>query len=390
MPHFPELVSTAQHMSAGVFGKTTQAGPEKPDRVFSLHVGDTYLEPLPAARAEAQHSAELPGLHQYSATQGEPRLLKAIVEKLKKRSGITVDQANVQVMPGATAAMGIICSTLVDAGDEVIIPSPFWPLIRGAVRARGATAVEVPLYSRLDEPGFDPVAAIEAAITPRTVALYINAPNNPTGRVLPERALAQIAQLAERHALWIISDEAYEDIWFGDAAPASVFARPDFAARTLATHSVSKAYALAGARIGYTHGPRQTMDTIRGVQTFYSYCAPRPMQYAAARAIEQGDSWLTQMRAIYGSAGRAAARALEQRAPEGGTFLFFDLSPFMKRSENLSDVLDRCAEAGVLLTPGTACGADFTTWARLCFTTVPEPDLHEALRRLRAVLFTKA
>jgi N-succinyldiaminopimelate aminotransferase len=390
MPHFPELVSTAQHMSAGVFGKTAQRSSSQPDRVFALNVGDTYLEPLLAARAEAQSSAELPGLHQYSATQGEPRLLKAIVDKLKRRSGIDVDQGRVQVMPGATAAMGIICSTLIDAGDEVIILAPFWPLIRGAVRARGARAVEVPLFTRLDEPGFDPVAAIEAAITPRTVAIYINAPNNPTGRVLPERALAQVAALAERHALWIISDEAYEDIWFGDEAPASVFARPDFAARTLATHSVSKAYALAGARVGYTHGPSQTMDTIRGVQTFYSYCAPRPMQFAAARAIEQGDAWLAQMRATYASAARAAARALEQRAPQGGTFLFFDLLPFMKRSEELSDILDRCAQAGVLLTPGTACGVDFATWARLCFTTVPEADLHEALRRLRAVLFTQS
>jgi N-succinyldiaminopimelate aminotransferase len=387
MPHFPELVSTAQHMSAGVFGKASQRGGVQPDRVFSLHVGDTYLEPLPAARAEAQSSAELPRLHNYSATQGEPRLLKAIVDKLRRRSGVQVDPENVQVMPGATAAMGIICSTLVDAGDEVIIPAPFWPLIRGAVRARGAHAVEVPLFTRLDEPGFDPVAAIEAAITPRTVAIYINAPNNPTGRVLSDRHLAQIAALAERHALWIISDEAYEDIWFGAEAPASVFARPDFAARTLATHSVSKAYALAGARVGYTHGPRATMDTIRGVQTFYSYCAPRPMQFAAACAMEQGDTWLDQMRATYASAARASASALEQRAPEGGTFLFFDMQPFMRRSEQLSDVLDRCAEAGVMLTPGTSCGAHYMSWARLCFTTVPEIELSEALRRLRAVLF---
>jgi N-succinyldiaminopimelate aminotransferase len=314
-------------------------------------------------------------------------LITAIVDKLKKKNGVIVDPACVQVMPGATAAMGIICNTLVDAGDEVIIPSPFWPLIRGAVRARGATAVEVPLFSRLDDPGFDPVAAIEAAITPRTVAIYINAPNNPTGRVLPDRVLAHVAALAERHKLWIISDEAYEDIWFGAEAPASAFARPDFAGRTLVTHSVSKAYALAGARVGYTHGPRETMDTIRGVQTFYSYCAPRPMQFAAACAIEQGDAWLAQMRATYASAGRAAASALEQRAPEGGTFLFFDMKPFMRRSEELSDVLDRCAEAGVMLTPGTACGVDYPTWARLCFTTVPEPELHEALRRLRSVLF---
>lgn len=388
MPHFPQLVSTAQHMSAGVFGKaSSQRTAAQPDRVFALNVGDTYLEPLPAARAEAQHSDALPRLHNYSPTQGEPRLITAIVDKLRKRSGVTVDPSVVQVMPGATAAMGIICSTLVDADDEVIIPSPFWPLIRGAVRARGARAVEVPLFTRLGEPGFDPVAAIEAAITPRTCAIYLNAPNNPTGHVLPAKVVSQIAELAARHSLWIISDEAYEDIWFGAEAPASVFANRELAPRTIVTHSVSKAYALAGARVGYTHGPSDVMDTIRGVQTFYSYCAPRPMQFAAACALEQGDAWLAQMRATYASAARAAAQALEQRAPTGGTFLFFDVKPFMKRSDALSDVLDRCADAGVLLTPGTACGTDFGTWARLCFTTVPEPDLHEALRRLRAVLF---
>src|SRR3978361_219574 len=94
MPHFPQLVPTAQHMSAGVFGKTSQSsktGGAPPARVFALNVGDTYLEPLAAARAEAQHSDELPRLHNYSPTQGEPRLIAAIVDKLKKRSAWTVD-----------------------------------------------------------------------------------------------------------------------------------------------------------------------------------------------------------------------------------------------------------------------------------------------------------
>ena len=376
-------------MSAGVFGKVSSRSAANPSRIFSLHVGDTYLEPLPAARAEAQFTADVPRLHNYSPTQGEPALIAAIVRKVARRSGVTLDPARVQVMPGATSAMGIVCAALVDAGDEVIIPAPFWPLIRGAVRARGATAVEVPIFSRLSEPGFDPVAAIAAAITERTSAIYLNMPNNPTGHVLPDRVLAGIAELAEKHALWIIADEAYEDIWFGSEAPPSVFARADMAGRTVTTHSVSKAYAMAGARVGYTHGPAQTqiMEIIRGVQTFYSYCAPRPMQFAAACALDQGDEWLTQMRAIYGRAARLSAEALEQPVPPGGTFLFFDMRPFMRRSETLTDILERCLEAGVMLTPGTACGTDFGTWARLCFTTVPEPELQEALKALRSVLF---
>lgn len=374
-------------MSAGVFGRVVTRAAAPPDRIYPLHVGDTYLEPLPAARAEAQASSAVPRLYNYSATQGEPALLAAIARKVARRSGITLDPSCIQVMPGATAAMGIVCSTLLEAGDEVILPAPFWPLIRGAVRARGATAVEVPIFSRLHEPSFDVLAAIEAAITQRTTAIYLNLPNNPTGHVLPEGVLAGIARLAAQHGLWVIADDAYEDIWFGPQAPPSVFTRPDLAGRVIATHSVSKAYALAGARVGYTHGPLDAMAAIVGVQTFYSYCAARPMQFAAARALDEGEEWQAQMRVTYGRAARLAAEALEQPTPSGGTFLFFDARPFMRGSETLTDVLERCLQAGVMLTPGTACGADYGGWARLCFTSVPEPELVEALARLRKVLF---
>jgi len=387
MPRFPLIAPSAHIFSEGVFGKVVQRSAARPAKIFSLHVGDTYLEPMPIARAEAQFTESQPRLHNYSPTQGEPALLSAIVGKVSRRSGVTLDPALIQVMAGATAAMGIVCSALLEPGDEVIIPAPFWPLIRGAVRGRGAIPVEVPLFTRLDEPGFDAVAEIERAITPRTVAIYINTPHNPTGHVLPERVLAGIAQLAQQHSLWILTDEAYEDVYFTPEAPPSVFARSDMAGRTITTHSVSKAYALAGARIGYTHGPREVMDVLRGVQTFYSYCAPRPMQFGAARALETGDAWLTDMRATYARAARAAAEALEVPMPAGGTFLFFDTKRFMRRSESLTDVLERCLDAGVMLTPGTSCGSDFGTWARLCFTTVPPAELDEALARLRSALF---
>lgn len=387
MPRFPECAPSAIGLSDGVFGKLVQRSAERTSRIYSLHVGDTYLEPLPLARAESQKTDARPRLHNYAPVQGEPELLRAIVGKVQRRSGVTLDPAAIQVMAGATGAIGVVCNTLLAAGDELIIPSPFWPLIRGAARQRGATPVEVPLYTRLDEPGFDPVAAIEAAITPRSCAIYLNVPHNPTGRLLSERALAGIAQLAEHHKLWIISDDVYEDVWFGAQAPGSLFARPDMGARTIATHSVSKAYGLAGARVGYTHGPREVMDVIRGVQTFYSYCAPRPMQFGAAVALEQGDAWLADMRELYGRAGRAAARALEIPDPEGGTFLFFDVQRFMRAGEDLGRLLERCLDGGVMLTPGTACGSHFGSWARLCFTSVPEAELHEALALLRGILF---
>jgi N-succinyldiaminopimelate aminotransferase len=239
----------------------------------------------------------------------------------------------------------------------------------------------------LGEAGFDPIAALERAITPRTCAIYVNTPHNPTGRILPDSVLDGIAELARKHELWVIADEAYEDVWFGREAPRSFFARSGVAPFTVTTHSVSKAYALAGARIGYTHAAPELMDVIRGVQTFYSYCATRPMQFSAARALDAGDAWLANMRATYAQAARAAAAALEVPTPEGGTFLFFDVTRFLRRSETLAELLERCLDAGVMLTPGTSCGDEFGGSARLCFTTLPPDELQEALERLHGVLF---
>jgi N-succinyldiaminopimelate aminotransferase len=387
MPRYPLSAASAQSLSDHVFGQLVRRSGQQADRIYPLHVGDTYLEPLALSRAEAQASSAHARLHNYAPVQGEPALLNAIVNKVQRRSGVPLDPECVQVMAGATAAMGVICNALFEPGDEVLLPSPFWPLMRGAIRARGAVPVEVPFFTRLDQPGEDPLSSLERAITARTCAIYVNTPHNPTGRILSPAVLEGIAQLAARHNLWILSDEVYEDVFFTADPPGSLFARSDCAARTIATHSVSKAYGLAGARVGYTHGPREVMDVIRGVQTFYSYCAPRPMQFGAAQALNHGDEWLTDMRRLYGHAGRIAAEALEIAAPEGGTFLFFDLARFMRRSETLKDILERCLDAGVMLTPGTACGRDFDTWARICFTVVPEPELREALSRLRSVLF---
>jgi N-succinyldiaminopimelate aminotransferase len=386
MPRFPRSAPSAQSLSDHVFGRLVAKSGSHHGRLYPLHVGDTYLEPIPQARAQEQRSDLWERLHNYAPVQGEPVLLEAVRKKIARRSSHEVPADCIQVMSGATAGLGVVATALLEPGDEVIVPSPFWPLIRGIVRARGATAVEVPLFTRLAEPGFDPVAAIAAAITPRTAAIYVNTPHNPTGGALSETVLRGIGRLASEHDLWLLSDEVYEDVYFGETPPASPFTLPEFTGRTISTHSVSKAYGLAGARIGYTHGPREIMEVIRGVQTFYTYCAPRPLQFGAAHALEQGDAWLTQMRRIYASAARAAAQALGVPEPEGGTFLFFDLSRFLRPGETGENVLERCLDAGVILTPGTACGKDYENWARLCFTVIPEPDLREALARLQVAL----
>lgn len=385
MPRFPRHAKSAEGLSDRVFGQLMQKSQARGDRVYALHVGDTYLDPLPAAQAEAQRSSERPRLHNYAPVQGEPELLDAIVAKVRRRSGVALERGSVQVMAGATGGLGVVCCALLEPGDELLLPSPFWPLIRGAVKLRGAKPIEVPLYTRLDEPGFDPVAALERAVTERTVALYLNSPHNPTGAVLPEAVVAGIAALALRYDLWVLTDEVYEDLWYAEP-PQSIWARPELRDRVIVTHSVSKAYGLAGARVGFTHGPAEVMQVIRGVQTFYSYCAPRPMQLGAARALAEGDDWLANARNLYAKAARTTADALGVPMPQGGTFLFFDASRYFQAGESVMGFLERCLDAGVMLTPGSASGQDFEPWVRVCYTTVPQDELEAALECLQRVL----
>jgi N-succinyldiaminopimelate aminotransferase len=386
MARFPNPSDTAATLSDAVYSSLGARARAHRGPVHALQVGDTWLEPPEFARAEAQRAADHPRLHAYSPVQGEPALLEAIQARLLARDGERVEQGDIQVMLGATAGLAVVVDTLFDPGEEVMILAPYWPLIRGMVASRGAVPVEVPFFDRLGRAGFDPEAALARAVGPRTAGIYVNTPNNPSGRVLPAEVVNAIARLAKRHGLWVVSDDVYEDLCYVERRP-PIWAHADLRERTLATHSFSKAYALAGARIGYTHGPSSVMRAIRGVQTFKTYCAPRPFQHAAVRALREGDAWLAGARATYAEAGRRAAASLGLAPPEAGSFLFFDASPFFRKGEELPGFLERCLDdAGVLVTPGSAAGAAYGTFVRLCYTAVPPQELDAALAALRRLL----
>jgi N-succinyldiaminopimelate aminotransferase len=386
MPRYPHHAAAAADLSDRVYGALVDEARRRPPPVHALNVGDTWLEPIAVARAEAQKSADFARLHNYAPVQGEPALLDAFISRMQRRRGITLERDAVQVMLGATAGFTVVGNALLEPGDEVVILAPFWPLIRGIVRSRGAVPVEVPFHDRLGAPGFEAEAVVEAAITPRTVALYVNSPNNPTGRILPPAVVEALARVAARHDLWIFTDEAYEDLVYAGAQPDAIWARPDVRARAIACHTLSKSHGLAGSRIGFTHGPAEAMRAIRGVQTFLTYCAPRPLQLGAARALAEGDAWVEEARRLYGEAAATAADALGVPRPDGGTFLFFDAAPFFRAGEDVHGFLRRCLDAGVLLTPGAASGRDYATWVRLCFTVVPPAELADAVQRLAGVI----
>jgi len=274
-----------------------------------------------------------------------------------------VDRGNLLVTSGCTGALAATVGAILDPGDEVLLCSPYWPLIRGIVKSRGAVPVDVPVMPLAREPDAL-VAALEAAITPRTTALYLNSPNNPSGALLPEDTLRAVAALARRHELWILADEVYEHYAYaGPWVPMASIA-PE---RTIATHSFSKAYGHAGNRCGWLVGPAPVVREARRIATHLIYNPPTPSQAAALAALERGDPWLDQAREHYLREGVWAADRLGVPHPEGGTFLFVDVGDHID-DRGLLGFLEDCVDRGLVLAPGPSFGRHWQTQVRLCFT----------------------
>ncbi len=388
MPRYPRFSQAAAGLSPKVYTGLLATAQASGAELFPLNVGDTYLEPPEVASVSGVAAVRFAGMHRYADVRGEPALLDAIARDLARR-GRPVARELIQVTPGGTSGLDLVCRALLAPGDEVIVLAPFWPLIRGIISAAGAVPMELPLFTQLRQPGFALRAALEGALTPRTAALYVNHPNNPTGVVLSESELDVLTRFAHEHGLWLLCDEAYERLsYLAESAPA-LWQHELARERSVIVHTLSKSHGLAGARVGYVHAPSEALAAIAGISTFTSYCAARPMQVAASRALDsdEGEAWVARARAAYRDAAERTAQALRISAPESGTFVFFDTRPLLRTGETPSALLERVARAGVVLTPGSAAGSAYEAWARLCFTAVPPDALDRALATLARVLY---
>jgi aspartate/methionine/tyrosine aminotransferase len=367
MPRPPDYDPSAVRMPGSPFSAAVLARPPE----FALHVGDSWRAPAECARTETFVEAEHPGLHRYASTQGVPELIEAVATKLRHANALEADPENVLITAGATGALSCAIGSLASPGDEILILAPFWPLIRGIVRAFRAAPVEVPFYDRVASAA-EAVDAVRARLSPRCVALYVSTPSNPTSRLIPGEWLEALADLARRENLWLLSDEVYEDYAY-DGAHVSIgrFA-PE---RTFS--AFSKAYAMAGDRIGYLHGPLAGIRHARKIATHTFYTAPTVGQRAALGALQGAATWLAETRASYRAAGLEAARILGVPAPQGGCFLFLPLG-----SRNVGAFLDACLAEGVALAPGSASGEAYADWVRLCYTALPPDRTGEAVRRV--------
>ena len=363
MPRYPSASKTVQGMPSGVFSKVAHRIASIQGERYPLHVGDTWLQPADGCHLEDFAESAHPGMHTYAPPRGHPDLIRAITQ----RRGVAGDR--IIVSAGATGGMGALACATVSPGEEVLILAPFWPLIRGIVTLHHGVPVEVPTLG-LDDPA-DLLAALEARVSENTAAIYLNTPNNPTGRIYGPDILEAIAAFARKHGLWIWSDDVYEGIVFeGHSSSVREWA-PE---RTFSVYSFSKTYGMAGNRCGYILGPNaEIMSSVRKATVHHYYSACTGAQLAAAAVLERGDAWLASAVRHYKDSGYAAAERLGLPPPQGGTFLFVDVSQVLDE-RGLHGFMVDCIDRGLILAPGDSCGNEYSQFVRLCFTSAA-PEL---------------
>ena len=300
---------------------------EAGEDVIFLTVGDPDQSP-PEAVIEATVTALRGGRTGYSGITGFPAVREAIAARVARRSGRPCSADNVAVVPGAQGGLYCTFQCLTGPGDEVIVPEPIYATYQAVLGAAGATMVTVPLRP---ETKFHPdLDAIANAVTPRTRAIWINSPHNPTGAVMTAEEAEAVAALCRRHDLWLVSDEVYEDLAF--ARPhTGAWSLPDMADRTVVISSLSKSHALPAFRLGWVVGPPALIGHLFNLLLCMTYGSPTFIQDGALAALREELPEVAALREDYRHragllAGMLAdAPGCRPTTPEGGMFVLLDV-----------------------------------------------------------------
>ncbi len=359
--------------------------------VIHLEIGEPNFV-TPSHILEAVHvalkDADRLKTTKYSPSAGLPALRDAAAERVSSLYGVEAGRDNILVTQGSTAGLTLAVASVVDPGSDVMIPDPGWASYVAIVRAQGAREVR---YRTRQELGFVPsLEDLESAVTPRTRAIIVNSPNNPTGAVYPREAVEAIYQFARRHDLWIISDESYEQLVFDGThvSPLSL----DTDGRVIQLYSFSKGYAMTGFRIGYNYAPEPVLAAMAKFQEPYALCPNTVSQYAALAALKGPQQCVSDMAASYRRRRDVALGVLREYGlyrytPAGAFYLLVDVSSLEEDGYQLARRL--IAERRVAVSPGEAFGPSGKGFVRVSLATA-EDQLVEGLRRIALEVTRKA
>ncbi|GMQ92942.1 MAG: pyridoxal phosphate-dependent aminotransferase [Acidimicrobiia bacterium] len=352
--------------------------------------------PTPEWVVEAAiRAARDPKSHQYSPAAGQPALREAVAVKTKRDSGYTVDASQVVVTNGGKQAVYETCQVLIDPGDEVLLPSPYWVTYPEAVTLAGGVPVIVPS----DESSNFTVTVqqLEVAATDRTKLLIFVSPSNPTGAVYTRDQIRAVGEWAAARGIWVMTDEIYEHLVYGDAEFHSMpVVVPEMADRCVVVNGVSKTYAMTGWRVGWMIGPPEVAAAATRIQSHLSSNVNNVAQAAALKAVTGSLESVDKMRAAFDRRRLSMLETLRSMdgvtctTPEGAFYAFPNVEGLLNRplggrtastTLELADLL--LEEVNVAVVPGEAFGAP--GYARLSFA-LSDADLIEGLERMTALV----
>jgi aminotransferase len=352
------------------------------DDVISLGVGEPDFD-TPRQIVEAGVESLREGRTHYTSNYGTLELRRALVEHLEARYAVRYDPVReLLITVGASEAVDLALRATCDPGDEVILHEPSYVAYVPAIVFAGGTAVHVATRFE-DDFALDP-AAVDAAISPRTKALFLGYPCNPTGAVLPPAVQDELARIAERHDLLVYSDEIYDRLAYGDYRHRAFSALPGMRDRTILMGGFSKAYAMTGWRVGWLAAPAGILEGIVKVHQYGIMSAPTVAQDAALVAIRDGEPEVERMRAEYDRRRRMFvdglnAVGLETFEPRGAFYAFPKITSTGLDAETFAQRL--LEEERVAVVPGNAFGPSGEGHVRACYATSYE-QLEEALVRI--------
>ena len=359
-------------------------GAGEPDSPTPEHI-------IVAAAAAAQD----PRNHRYSPTAGLPELRLAIAEKTRRESGVDCEASQVLVTNGAKHAVYEAMQALVDPGDEVLLPAPYWTTYPESIALAGGEPVVVPTAEAADFRVT--VDQLEAARTPRAKALFFVSPGNPSGAVYPPADVKAIGRWAHENGVWVVTDEIYEHLTYGKHRFTSMPGLlPELADTTLILNGVAKTYAMTGWRVGWIVGPPDVMKAAINLQSHSTSNVGNVSQRAAIAALHGGLEAVTEMRAAYERRGArmhellSAIPGVTCMAPQGAFYCFPSFEDVLGRDiagRTPHNTIELAAlfldEARVAVVPGEAFGAP--GYARLTFA-VSDADIEEGLQRIAKLL----
>ena len=354
---------------------------EMPNAI-SLGVGEPDFDTPWHIREEGIYSLEK-GKTFYTSNSGLLELREEICKWYKRKYDVDYDYKTEALMTvGGSEGIDVALRAMLDPGDEVIIPEPCYVSYVPCVELAGGVPVTISLKNE-NQFRLTPDELLEA-ITDKTKILILSFPNNPTGAIMSKKDLEPIAQICKEKDIFVISDEIYSELTYGDEPHCSIGSFPDMKERTIIVNGFSKAYAMTGWRLGYALAPKIIAQQMTKIHQFAIMCAPTASQYAAISAIKDGDKDIANMRESYDNRRRYLLRTFEEMGlpcfePFGAFYVFPCIKEFGMTSDDFATQLLKEEELAVV--PGTAFGECGEGFVRISYAYSLD-ELREAMSRI--------